>query len=118
MSAALLRNDHGNAFNALAERARRTPSAILVFIETASLLFGLAIYAWAPTQWRLTLPCVALGLLGVWGVIDHQIARLHRRAPKRRFLRVAQSVVAAAGITAAVAGAWFLLGGLLGSFIS
>jgi len=39
-------------------------------------------------------------------------------APKRRFLRAAQSVAAAAGISAAVAGAWFLFGGVLGSFIS
>jgi hypothetical protein len=118
MSAAILRDDRGNAFSALADRARHTSAAALVSLEAVSLGLALSIYWLAPTQWRLILLCLALGALGVWGVLDHEIARYHRRSSIRRMLRAIQSFVAAAGILAGVAGFYFLFATVIGTFIS
>lgn len=118
MSASVFRNDPGNAFVALANRARQTPVVALVFVEGTGLVLALAIYSWAPARWKLILLCVALSALGLWGVLDHEIARYHRRSSMRRILRAIQSIIAVAGIIAGGAGVYFLFATVLGTFIS
>ena len=118
MSAAILREDPGNAFTALANRARRASAGALVSLEAASLGLALCIYWYAPNHWRLVLMCLALGALGLWGVLDQEIARYHRRSNFRRILRAIQSMVAAAGIVAGGAGFYFLFATVIGTFIS
>ena len=118
VNTALPRNDHGNALHALANRARHASQRALVFLEAAGFALGLLIYWLAPTRWLLIFPCLAFGLLGLWGILDHQIARYRRRSRTRRLLRAIQSTIALAGIVVAIASAFFLFGGVVGTFIS
>ena len=120
MNAALLRDDRGNAVNALAARARRTPAVILLLFETAGLVLALAIYGWAPEHWPLILPCVAFSAFGLWGLCDRFIESRHGRRfrTQRRFLRGIERAIAAGGIAAAIGGAYLLMGWLMGVYIS
>ena len=118
MSAAVLRNDPGNALTALATRARHASASALVSLEAASLALALSIYWLAPARWKLILLCLAMSALGFWGVLEHEIARYHRRSRLRRILRAIQTSTAFAGIVAGGAGVYFLFATVLGTFIS
>ena len=120
MSAALLRNDQGNAFNALASLARRASNAALVSLETAGLVLALSIYAWAPRRWPLILPCIALTAYGLWGLCDRfvQLRGGRRFMTHRKVVRSLARLTAAVGIAAAFGGVYLLIGWLMGVYIS
>jgi hypothetical protein len=120
VSAALLRNDQGNAFNALANLARRASSGALVSLETTGLVLALGIYAWTPRRWPFILPCVALTAYGLWGMCDRFIeSRSGRRyITHRRIFRTLARIIAALGIAAALGGVYLLMGWAMGVYIS
>ena len=118
MSAAVLGDDPGNAFTAIANRARNASAVALVSLEAVSLSLALSLYWWAPARWKLILICLALCALGLWGMLDHEIARYHRRSNVRRILRAIQSLTAFVGVVAGGAGVYFLFATVLGTFIS
>ena len=120
MSAPFPRTDQGNALNALAGVARRTSDAALVAFETAGIALALAICAWIPERWPFILPCLALAAYGLWGLCDHFIQSRSGRRYKihRQVLRWVARAIAAAGIAAAIGGAYLLMGWLMGVYIS
>ena len=118
MSAAVLRDDPGNAFTAIANRARHASAVTLVWLEAVSLALALSIYWWDPARWKLILICLALCALSLWGMLDHEIAPYHRRSNARRILRAIQSMTAFIGVVAGGAGVYFLFATVLGTFIS
>jgi hypothetical protein len=120
VSAALLREDQGNAFNALATLARRASNAALLSLETTGLILALGIYAWAPRRWPLILPCIALTAYGLWGFCDRFVqSRSGRRfSTHRRIARSVARLTAAVGIAAALGGVYLLMGWIMGVYIS
>jgi hypothetical protein len=120
MSSALLRDDDGNAFNALAGAARRASVPVLILLETVGLVSALGIYAWAPRLWPLMLPCIAITSCGLWGLCDHMVESLSGRKYRRhrQALRWSRRTIAAVGITAAIGGLYLMIGWIMGVFIS
>jgi hypothetical protein len=120
MTAATLRRDPGNAFVAIAALARSFSNPALVGIETLGLAASLALFIWLPQQWQLTLPCLALGSFGLWGVCDRYVASRpgHRYRTLRKILRVFQSIIAGIGIAALLLGGYALVGWVMGVYIS
>jgi hypothetical protein len=120
MSAALLRDDNGNALNAIAGRARRASAGILVSFETAGLAAALAIYALAPRRWPLVLPFIALSAFGLWGLCDRFLSsRTGRRyRTQRHLLRWTERLIATTGIVAALGAVYVMIGWLMGVYIS
>ena len=120
MKAAILRDDRGNALNAIAARARRAAAGTLVSFETAGLVLALSIYAWAPRRWPLILPCLALSAFGLWGLCDRFIESKSGRRfrTRRKALRLVERLIATLGIAAALAAAYLLIGWLMGVYIS
>ena len=120
MTAATLRRDPGNAFVAIAALARSFSNPALVGIETLGLAASLALFIWLPQQWPLTLPCLALGSFGLWGVCDRYVASRpgHRYRTLRKILRVFQSIIAGIGIAALLLGGYALVGWVMGVYIS
>lgn len=110
----------GNALTALANRARKASSGVLLSLETVGLALALGIYAMAPARWPLILPCIALSAYGLWGLCDRLIAvRSGRRyRTERRILRLIKLAIATVGVAAAFAAAYLLMGWTMGVFIS
>ena len=107
-----------NAFVAVGERARLASDKTLVAIEAAGFVLVLAVIGWAPHSLELALPGVAIGALGLWGVIDHmREARRRMFKPLRKLLSGFQSLVAAAGIAATLAAGYALLGHIMGTWV-
>ncbi|MEO8193428.1 MAG: hypothetical protein ABI681_06225 [Gemmatimonadales bacterium] len=120
MTAASLRHDPGNALTALGDRARSMSSANLVALELAGLAIALALYMWLPRRLAFALPFLALSAFGLWGVVEHVVEergrRMHRRA--RLLLRLFQLVFAVAGVVAAAATGYLIVGRLIGTVVS
>ena len=108
-------DDDESAVDALAHRARRTSDWILLLLEITGLLGALAILLWIPSRMGLSLPFIALGMFGLWGITEHAKSGTHSL---RAALSVFQLVLAAVGLVAIVA-LMFRLGGLaIGTVIS
>jgi hypothetical protein len=120
VTAAALRRDPGNAFNALATRARRASPASLVALETAGLFAALVVWAFFPARWQYALPLLAFSALGLWGVIDKMIASRGRQIDPlvEAVLRGLQLLVAVAGVTAATIAGYLIIGGAIGTVVS
>lgn len=120
MTAAALRRDPGNAFNALAHRARRTPPASLFALESAGLAAALAVWIWTPARMQLALPCLALSAFGLWGIMENVIAAGGRRMDPlfSVIVRSLQFVVAAAGAAAAAVAGYMIIGEMIGTVVS
>ena len=107
-----------NAFIALAQRARRTSDVNLVAAEVVGFAGALAVLAWTPRTLELAFLAIALGALGVWGVTDHMVeSRRRASAPLRWVLSWFRFMIAAAGVAAAIASGYALIGRLMGVFI-
>lgn len=107
-----------NAFVAVGERARLASDKALVAIEAVGFACVIAVLAWAPRTLDLALPAAAIGALGLWGVIDHmREARRRMPRPLRRLLSGFQRLIAAAGIAAAIATGYALIGRLMGTWV-
>lgn len=107
-----------NAFIAVAEKARRMSDAKLVAAEAVGFGGALAVLAWTPRTVELAFIAVALGALGVWGVTDHMLeSRRRASAPLRFALSGFRYTIAAAGVAAAIASGYALMGRLMGVFI-
>jgi hypothetical protein len=113
-----LEHDSGNAFVAIARRARTTPGPWLVVCEIAGFTSALAIYALVPSHSSAALPFLAAGAFGLWGTIDHVLESPPRvRSWRRSALRALQLLTSAAGIACAVATGFVLAGWLMGTFV-
>ena len=107
-----------NAFVAVGERARLASDKTLVAVESAGFACALAVLAWAPHNLDFALPAVAIGALGLWGVIDHmREARRRMFKPFRRLLSGFQTLIAAGGIAAAIATGYAIIGRLMGTWV-
>jgi hypothetical protein len=117
MSVPVRQTESGNAFTALGQRARRTASRSLVVIEAAGLGCALAIWTWSPERWLLTLPFLALGAFGFWGVTDRMLRANRRRMDPivEVILRSVRFATAAAGIACAATVLYFALGKAMGN---
>jgi hypothetical protein len=115
-----MRNDEGNAFNALAGATRRSSVPVLIALETVGLAMALAIYAWAPRLWPLMLSCIAITSCGLWGLCDHMVESLTGRKYRRhrQVLRWSRRTIAAVGVAAAIGSVYLMIGWIMGVFIS
>ena len=120
MTAEALRRDPGNAVVAIANFARSLPVTALLIIEALGLSAILIVFAGAPHQWPLMLPCTAVTCFAVWGICDRWKSSLlsHRQKLQRRILRIAARLVAATGILAALLSVYLLIGWMMGVYIS
>lgn len=119
MTADILRNDPGNALNALKARARITPSERLAGIEATGLGIALAVWIWLPERWAVALPFLALSAFGLWGITDRTLLSGWRRIPVpiRYLLRAIRWIFAAAGVIAAMATLYAIFGVVVGGGI-
>ncbi len=120
MTADTLRNDPGNALYALRSRARETDVARLVSVETAGLAGALGIWIWLPSRWPLALPFLALSAFGLWGVTDRTLVAGGRSMPVafRYVLRSLRWIIVAAGVIAAAASVYLIVGEAIGTVVS
>lgn len=120
MTADTLRNDPGNGLDALKLGARRTHNSRLVGAEAAGLLLSLGVWTWIPERWPLALPFLAISAFGIWGVTDHTLVAGRRTMsqPLWIFLRVFRWTVGLAGVVAAVAALYLVVGELIGTVVS
>jgi len=120
VTAAALRRDPGNAFNALAARARRASPASLVALETLGLIAALAVWIFFPARWQFALPFLASSALGFWGVVDKLIVSRGRQIDPllEVVLRGLQLLVAIGGVTAAAIAGYLIVGQAIGTIIS
>ena len=120
MTADTLRNDPGNALNALKAQARRWRGERLAGIEAIGLAVALAVWIWIPDRWPFALPFLAMSAFGLWGITDRTLLAGRRRIPRplRYALRGMRWLVAAAGVIAAVATLYLIFGALIGTVVS
>ena len=120
MTADILRNDPGNALNALKSRARSTPSERLAGIEAVGFGVALAIWIWFPERWKVAFPFLALSAFGLWGITDRTLLSGWRHIPRplRYLLRAMRWIFAAAGLAAATIALYLMFGVLLGTVVS
>ncbi len=120
MTAETLRNDPGNALNALKARARSTRAERLAGIEAAGFAVALGIWIWFPEKWQVAIPFLAVSAFGLWGITDRTLLSGWRYipVPLRYVLRALRWVFAAAGVTAAAATIYLIFGMLLGDVVS
>jgi len=110
--------DSGNAFVALARRARATPGPVLVACEVFGFSLALIVYAIAPAHSALAFPFLGIGAFGLWGTIDHVLESPPRlRSWRRSALRGFQLMIALAGIGCAMATGFLAAGWLMGTFV-
>jgi hypothetical protein len=111
-------DESGNAFVALAHRAKATPGPMLVACEIAGFGTALVIYAIAPSHASIAFPFLAIGAFGLWGIIDHVLESPPRlKSWRRSALRSFQFLVAMMGITFAIATGFVAAGWLMGTFV-
>lgn len=120
MTADALRNDPGNALNALKTRARSTRADRLAEIEAAGFAVALAVWIWFPERWKLAIPFLALSAFGLWGITDRTLLSGWKRipVPVRYVLRTLRWLFAAAGVIAAAATLYLIVGLLIGDVVS
>ena len=120
MTADTLRNDPGNALNALKAQARRWRGERLAGIEATGLAVALAVWIWIPARWPLALPFLAMSAFGLWGITDLTLIAGRGRIPRplRYVLRGIRWLVAAVGVIAAAAALYLFFGALLGTVVS
>ncbi len=120
MTADILRNDPGNALSALKLRARRTGGARLFGFEAIGLAISLAVLIWLPERLPLALPFLAMSAFGLWGATDRALVTGWRKfpIPIRFLLRALRWLIAAAGVIAAAAALYVIVGVLLGTVVS
>lgn len=107
-----------NAFVAVADKAREMSDRNLVSAEVTGFASAVAILAWAPATLELALTAAAIGALGLWGVTDHMLeSRPRLVAPARWTLEGFRFLIAAGGISAAMAAGYAFVGRLMGVFI-
>jgi hypothetical protein len=107
-----------NAFVAIAQKARTMSDQKLVGAEIIGFGGALTVFAWTPRTLELVFLATALGALGVWGVADHMVeSRRRASTPIRWALSAFRFMIAAVGVTAAIASGYALIGRLMGVFI-
>jgi hypothetical protein len=107
-----------NAFVAIGQKAREISDRTLVLGEFAGFAVAVAVLAWAPRTLEIIFLAIAVGALGLWGVIDHMHeARRRTSAPIKWMLSSFRFTIAAVGITAAILAGYALIGRLMGVFI-
>lgn len=113
-----LESDSGNAFIALAHRARITRAPTLVACEILGFAGALAIFALVPAHLSFVYPFVAVGAFGLWGTVDHLLDSPPRlKSWRRSLLRQFQFFIAIAGIASAIATGFAAAGWLMGVFV-
>ena len=111
-------SESGNAFIALARRAKLAPGPFLIACETVGFGAALAVYALIPARSSLALPFLGIGAFGLWGIIDHVLESPPRLKSRRRsLLRGFQLAIAMAGIACAAATGFLVAGWLMGTFV-
>ncbi len=111
-------DDSGNAFIALAHRAKATPAPVLVACEIAGFGTALAVCAIAPSLSKIAFPFLAIGAFGLWGIVDHLLESPPRlKSWRRSALRAFQLLVAITGIAFAIATGFVAAGWLMGTFV-
>ena len=120
MTADTLRNDPGNALNALKARARATAIHRLAGIEAVGLAAALAVWIWFPSRWPVALPFLAVSAFGLWGITDRKLLTgwRHIPVPIRYLLRAMRWLFAAAGVIAVAMAIYLIFGVLIGSVVS
>lgn len=120
MTADTLRNDPGNALNALKTQARSWRGERLAGIEAIGLALALAVWIWIPERWPLALPFLAMSAFGLWGITDRTLVAGRRKIPRplRYALRGMRWLVAATGVIAAAAALYLFFGALIGTVVS
>lgn len=104
-----------NAFIAIANKAREMPDRVLVAAESIGFGGALFVIAWTPRTLEFAFLATALGALGLWGVTDHMFESRRRAvAPLRWVLSGFRFLIAAVGVTAAIAAGYALMGRLMG----
>jgi len=111
-------SESGNAFVALAKRARVAPGPFLIACEVTGFATALAVYALTPQHSSVALPFLGIGAFGLWGIVDHVLESPPRlKSWRRSLLRGFQLIVAIAGIAFAVATGFAIAGWLMGTFV-
>jgi len=111
-------SESGNAFVALAKRAKLAPGSLLLACETIGFGAALTVYALAPAHSAIALPFLGIGAFGLWGIIDHVLESPPRlKSWRRSLLRGFQLAVAMAGIACATATGFVIAGWLMGTFV-
>ena len=110
--------DSGNAFYAVAERARSAKAPALISCEIAGFTLALSILAIWPDHYGAAFPFGALGAFGLWGTIDHLLQSPPRlKSWRRSLLRTFQVLVAIGGVACASAAVFIAAGWLMGTFV-
>lgn len=113
-----LDSESGNAFVAIAERARSIRGPILVACEILGFAGALTIYALVPNHLSFAYPFLSIGAFGLWGTIDHLLESPPRlKSWRRTLLRKFQFVIALAAIACASATGFVAAGWLMGTFV-
>lgn len=111
-------SDSGNAFVAIAERARSIRAPFLVACEILGFASALTIYALVPDHLSFAYPFLAIGAFGLWGTIDHLLESPPRlRSWRRSLLRKFQLLIGLAAIACACASGFVAAGWLMGTFV-
>lgn len=115
---ASVESESGNAFVALARRARLASGPLLIACEISGFAIALALYALTPQHSSAALPFLGFGAFGLWGVIDHKLESPPRlKSWRRSMLRGFQVAIALAGIACAIATGFVVAGWLMGTFV-
>ena len=109
----------GNAIVALADKARSSPSWILLSLELFGLGGALAAYAMSPHKPAIVFPFLGIAAFGLFGTVDHVLQTPPRlKSWRRSLLRGFRFVAGAAGVVCAAATVFLISGWMIGTFIS
>lgn len=118
MTSQRLESESGNAFLAIAERARTIRAPVLVTCELLGFAAALTVYALAPSRSSFAYPFLSIGAFGLWGTIDHLLESPPRlKSWRRSLLRKFQLVIGLAAISCACATGFVAAGWLMGTFV-
>ena len=118
MTSPSLESRSGNAFVAMAERARLIRAPVLIACEILGFAAALMIYALVPNHLSFAYPFLAVGAFGLWGTIDHLLESPPRlRSWRRSLLRKFQLLIGFAAIACASATGFVAAGWLMGTFV-
>ena len=117
-------DDRPGLYAALAALARRTSYGALTGAAAIGILTVLGLTLWWPGWWAFTMPLVALGAFGLWGIVERERVEHVERAPATagtfvpRALAAVQWLAIALGTGAVLVAAVRGLGALIGTVIS
>ena len=118
MTSQRLESKSGNAFVAIAERARSIRAPVLIACEVLGFASALAIYALVPGHSSFAYPFLSIGAIGLWGTIDHLLESPPRlKSWRRSLLRKFQLAIGLTAIACACATGFVAAGWLMGTFV-